>query len=509
MMTSFRFFFFSAFALYLIRDWLPLVYTSAEPVALTISLLLELILVALWLYAWIQRQPKKARGWIYLGFVIFLFRCLYHLAPSFPNAWGLRMAWIHHPLYGIVFYGLGLVMLHPQAYDFIKGKMSHLQDRVRLYSSLAMVFGLLFAGVLFYALSSVHITRDGMDWIERSTKPVWHLYMREPLTIGFYRLAYSIAEPFFEVRNPMTLSYRILPWFAIFSGVWGLYWLCRWVGEKWNNGWDRVLVMGFIVSTGGWMVLYFGHVEVYPTLLIGWLPLFYYCERYTRGEEGIITPTLWFCFSFVLHLSTGWLMPAMLLIPFSAQRKNPIREIGWFISLFAIFQLLFWGGLLIFYYNMDLFGMMSRLHETFHVGPDGAMFEQKSAWLNGGRLLELVNEVIYLSIPCVWLLPFLLVSIIYTRDKRHWFWLTMLFGYGLYFFLWNPDRGFPEDWDLFSPIAPIAVFTLLNVSYPPEKKHAILSQEWIYCTVLGALPFAIAQILFHHWIPFSRTGVLG
>ncbi|MEW6236634.1 MAG: hypothetical protein AB1656_14715 [Candidatus Omnitrophota bacterium] len=470
---------------------------------------MEFIVLAQLAFAWRIRLGSLPISSIYILTSLYFFRLVYRASLGLTALWGMRGGWIHTPLLGLVWYGVGTLMLHPDAYREIE-RYSRIvgewpNGKKRFYT--AVFFVLLTA--LFFALQSRNISRDGLDWIERSTKPVWHLYMREPLTIGLHRLLYLLVRPFFHVRNDMAVSFQIFPILSIAAGLWSGFWFLKIVRLAWRGNVDRVLACLLAAASGGWMILNFGHVEVYPILIAGLLPTFYFAQRYLGGQGSILPAAVGFSLTFLLHLSVGWLIPAFGLLPFmQKERKKIFPDVIVFGTTFLAIQSVFWLSLLVFCYGSDPSRMLARLHEDFNVGPDRAMFLPGWALLQGRHLWDLLNEAIYLSPPCLLLFPLALAILVRRLKKENLFWMLLAAGYLAYTFLWNPDRGYPEDWDLFSPGVPIAVFFLLHIYLPATETEAQLHPNRlnIYLAAMGTLPYAIAQILYHRLIPFSRAG---
>ncbi len=504
-LSRFSFFIWVSLLAYIFLDVIPSFFnTSVLPFGF-IFLLEAILFILLWL-AWKQFNGNITVGFTLLLIMIFLFRIVYRLSLSSTlqggiDLWGFRAATIHQPFIGFFWFGIGTLGLHPTIFnqfrDWAKqiSPLSHSQKRI--YTC----FGLVLIALLFWLLRSSHISRDGMDWILRSTKPVWHLYMREPLTIGLHRLAFLVVRPIFSTMRDITLASKILPLLSIMAGVWSAYWFWWLIRTKWQDNLDRILALLLALASGGWMMLYFGHIEVYPILIAGLLPALYYAQRYLSGLGGITPVAIWFSTAFLLHLSAGWLLPAFILLPFlGKERMSPLKDITCFATIFVVIQAIFWLGLLVFFYDASLTVLLARLHETFHVGPDRAMFLPPSAWFNPGRLLDLLNELIYLSFPCLILSPIALVTFIGQKNKQGWFWFWLCGGYSIYFLLWNPDRGFPEDWDLFSPLVPLYVLFILHTLLNNSQQQ----REWLYLVCVGMISYSLTQILFHFLIPFSR-----
>lgn len=504
-LSRFSFFVWVTLLAYIVLDIIPSFFNTYV-LPLGLIFLFEAILFSLLWFAWKQYKGNINVGFAFVLIMIFLFRIVYRLSLSSTliggiELWGFRAATIHQPFIGLFWFGIGTLGLHPIIFVQLKdwanqtSQLNHSQKRI--YDC----FGLFLIALLFWLLRSSHISRDGMDWILRSTKPVWHLYMREPLTIGLHRLAYLTVRPFFSTMRDITLASKILPFLSIMAGVWSTYWFWRLIRTQWQDKVDRILALLLALASGGWIMLYFGHIEVYPILIAGLLPAFYYAQRYLGGLGSITSVAIWFSIAFLLHLSAGWLLPAFILLPFLGQeRMSPLKDIICFVAIFVSIQAVFWLGLLVFFYDASLTALLARLHETFNVGPDRAMFLPPSAWFNPERLLDLLNELIYLSFPCLILIPLAFVTFIRHKNKQGWFWFLLCAGYSIYFFLWNPDRGFPEDWDLFSPLVPLYVLFILHTLLNSSKRR----KEWLYLVSVGMISYSLTQILFHFLIPFSR-----
>ncbi len=150
-------------------------------------------------------------------------------------------------------------------------------------------------------------------------------------------------------------------------------------------------------------------------------------------------------------------------------------------------------------YEGSVATFLARLHETFFVGPDRAMFLPSTLWFHPQRLYDLINQYFYLSVPCMFLIPVGVLAAIQRGNRVVAFYALAAAGYFLYTFFWNPDRGLPEDWDLFSPWASLLVL-FLTQSILGTKTEEHPYTELFYLIVVGSLPFAAAQVYFHHTV---------
>ncbi len=494
-------------------DIIP-VCVEGYSISYTFIALLEGVLILQLLLAWREISKESFIPYLYLFAAFFCVRVAYRVAQTMSVFWWLRAAEVHNLFIGFLWYSLGIVLLHPKAFFFaqrIADDVANLsKNRKRIY----LIGWFILLALLFWGFKSKHITRDGADWILRTGKPVWHLYMREPLTIGLYRWVFLAVKPLVYVN-----TYQVISTLSIISGLWCLGWMHRLVQQQYSDAFKVFLAWLLMLSSGGMKILFFGHVEVYPVFIAGLIPTCYYAQEYFHGRKSVYPAAICFSVTFLLHLSAGWLLPAFFLLPLLKERyfKNAFSDVLRFVLIFVMAQIFWWGGLLLFCYQADIQQMLARLHQTFFVGPDRAMFLPLWAWFQGFHLWALFNEYLYLSVSGCVLMPIMLFYFLRTMNRAMFFWFVLFAGYFVYTFFWNPDRGFPEDWDLFSPLVPLLFLfqlQLMRDKYEDEENSSHLPKvnglrmherfRFVYIASLGALPFVCAQIWYHHIVPFAR-----
>lgn len=488
---------------------------------------LEGVLILQLMAAWKDRFDRLPYTHLYLFLAIFFLRIVFRLTQEPGVLWALRAGSVHTLHLGFIGY-VCMAALHPAAYEGIQ----RLSRRYALWPTFYRYAGFSAFLVCFalacFQFRSYHITRDGFDWIERATLPVWQTYIREPLTIGLYRLFFLLAWERWEIT-----SFQAIGTLSICAGIWWAVWLRLFTEKKWVDGFDRLLTWMLFASSGGMLVLFFAHIEVYPVFIAGLMPAFYFADRYLRGKRSVVFAGIFFSIAFLLHLSAGWLLPAFLLLPWFRNEKNWLGDIGRFLGAFGLIQILFWGCLMAIYYEGSPVLLLERLYEQFHVGPDRAMFLPQWSWFISYHLLDLLNVYLYYSLPCFLLIPVCVMRLPTRINRENGFWIATAGGYFFYTFFWNADRGYPEDWDLFSPITLLIVLLFLQLLLPSamekseqstysanrlggdspspsvgSEKHVELMdfadflRSLIYIAAVGTFVFSCSQVYFHHIIPF-------
>jgi len=466
----------------------------------------EAVLTLLLISAWRDHFERLPLMHSCMLFALMFLRLASRFLANVSIFWAFRAGAAYCIDIGFIGY-LCIIALHPSTYLWIQNVSRNFKQWWNPYRVTFLLCLLVLFVMSCFLLRSYHITRDGYDWIERSTQAVWHLYMREPLTIGLFQFVADIAWNWWGIT-----SFGAIGFISVAAGVWWIVWANLLIVDKWADGFDRLLVWLLVVSSGGIIILFYAHIEVYPVFVASLMPCFYFAHRYLHGESGIVPVVLCFSVAFLCHLSAGWLLPAFVLLPILCQKNNSkVKDFALFIGFFCFIQALFWGFLIVVYYEASLSLFLERLHQTFFVGLDRAMFLPPMYWFQSRHLIDLANAYIYYSLPCCLLLPVLLIRKPLLPSRETCFWVLAAGGYFLYSFLWNPDRGYPEDWDLFSPFASIATLLVMHLLLSSGKKESKAdggkseqTGSLIYLATVGTIAFSCSQIYFHHIIPFAR-----
>lgn len=492
----------AAAAAFVCIDLLPWIgLMSGVPYLLLTAL--ESVLILQLMAAWKDRFERLPYTHFYLLLAIFFLRVVIRIQDETGYFWALRAGSVYNAALGLLGY-VCMAALHPRAYQGIERLSRAYAQWPKMKRNLVFTGFLVFFAYACHHFISYHITRDGYDWIERATLPVWQTYLREPLTIGLYRLTFLLGWERWEMT-----SFQTIGLLSIAAGAWWAFWLGLFTEKKWADGFDRLLAWLLFVSSGGMILLFFGHIEVYPVFIAGATPAFYFALRYFQGKRSILYAGLFFSVALLLHLSAGWLLPAFLLLPWFRNRNGWLRDVALFTAAFGAIQAVFWGSMTAIYYECSPALLLARVYEQFHVGPDRAMFLPQWVWFHPGHLFDLMNVYLYYSLPCFLLIPVFFLRLPSRLNRESAFWMLAAGGYFCYSFFWNADRGYPEDWDVFSPFTLAAVFLFLHILLPlstekPNQSNysSDYQRSLIYIAALGTFAFSCAQIYFHHVVPF-------
>lgn len=485
-----------AFLAWLTGDGLPIALESAgHPLAALIFL--EGILFFLLYLAWEEDSTVKSLPLRYLFIALFLFRFLYRLYTPGDVMWAFQGSGVRSLSLSFCWYAIGVALLHPSAFRLFQTPVKSVFFSRPAKMTTAFL-GAILLGWLFWTFKSAYITRDGFDWIKRATEPVWHLYLREPLTIGLHRIIFIFGWKYFEMT-----SYTGIALLSVISGVWSIFWLAFLIRDSIETSLSRRIAWLLPLSSGGFCILLFGHIEVYPVFMAGLLPTFFFAQRYLKEQSAIWPVSLCFSITFVLHLSTGWLIPAFLSLPFILN-KNWKQDLSAFWGIFVILQAAFWSFLLFGSYDGSIVKLLSRLHDDFNVGPDKAMFIPWYAVWDFRHILDMLNDYLYISASGLLLLPFSIHLFYKHFSRQYLFWGLLLSGFFFYSIFWNPDRMFPEDWDLFSLLGLLLSLFNMQILLSSDRD----CKPIIYIAAIGILPFVLIQIWFHHVISFVPAGLI-
>jgi len=366
--------------------------------------------------------------------------------------------------------------------------------RIRLIpcQRLILLGVLLLFPLICWVFRSVHISRDGYQCAEFVSQDIWYRQLREPLTILTHHVAASLLMKTMGVSAEQSLAL-----FSCLLGVPALFFLFQTAHlsrTRDSTAYTPVLVTLF---SAGFLLLWFGHVEVYPVLVAGMSLLLFVVSRHLILGKSIYWVSLVYGLLLPFHLSLGWLFPGMLYLFFRVLKREGLKRAGTAILIIGIVQVVVWDGICISYYEGSLQSMAQQFRNEMNVGLDKAMFVSWGDLLTLDHLAEVVQAFVYLSAPSVLgLIVLLLCRVNGKASTLETFLGLASLGYAVYLLTWRADRGYPEDWDLFSGIAlPLGLYVGLRIERleMPKKSRDVL----VFLILVSTLPLLAYQFFVH------------
>jgi hypothetical protein len=425
------------------------------------------------------------------------------------DAWGVWPFTLLPPWLG---WGLGLVagslvMAGPS--HVLLATLSRLWQRLpgkthqrSWFAALAGVAGLVFglARLRHLRWGDAYILVVGLSFPDGPVIYNW----QSPLTIFLHQRLWAL------VAQPM-LGWGVEQVYAttsIVCGVFFVYLLLNLAAWLESDLVARAVLVAFVISTGA-MQLFFGYVENYTIISLALLIFVFTGLKVLRGELALVWASLALSISNGFHPSTIVVWPSLLYLAWRQWRTGrPIRSLAWQL---AIPPLLLGIGVLALMESGD-HGLAYLLGDDRPGGGDGIwfvpLFETATQWqhytmFSVGHLLDWLNEHFLISpfgLPTI-----VLVGVCARRARKTifsgeaerqsiYFLALASLAYLLLTWLWNPDYGGRQDWDLFAPSAfvyTILAAYLLNRALPTRRELAdagllivaaslLHSGSWIY-----------------------------
>lgn len=229
------------------------------------------------------------------------------------------------------------------------------------------------------------------------------------------------------------------------------------------------LIFFLFIATQGFIFLFFGDRDLHPHQAAA-LAFFFVCGYlYLKGRIGMFLPSFAFGIAFLMHMSSIWLLPALIALVFlrgdgktraelsghpvlrslEALRSTKViaLALGLLTPVFITLRLLNGAA---FYGWKDLMGG-GDMSMFVPVARTAARFEQYTLF-SLGNLVDKFNALVFLT-P---LTPILIVLVLYYfrkqvfKDSFALFLLVAAVSGLIFLFLWNADFGAYADWDLFA-----------------------------------------------------------
>jgi hypothetical protein len=349
----------------------------------------------------------------------------------------------------------------------------------------------------FWALRLRHLRWGDAYFLVRALsytgpdRPIWTIYnWQAPFTIFTHaRLwLWLNPRPGISVENLYAVT-------SVLAGVGFVYVLFLLADSLGRDAAEKATFFGLVVTSGA-MQLFFGYIENYTLISLGILISLYLGLRSLQRGASLAWPSLALAVTNAYHPSTLVLWPAMGYVAWrrasGAGARGKLREWGRLLG----------PPILVF---VCLVGLMSAgghgpaalLDNDRPGGADGIpfvpLFEVSNEWqhytmFSGAHLLDWANEHFLIS-PVG--LPLLLLGFIAYIARRKpagadrdgqgidraesgqgetevtRFLTAASLAYLVLTFVWNPDYGGRQDWDLFAPSAfvytPLATYWLIRL----------------------------------------------
>ncbi len=288
--------------------------------------------------------------------------------------------------------------------------------------------------------------------------------------------------------NNALIAFRII---SIVSGVitiWMFFLIAEIAGD---NNLKRLLIFAISIFSAV-MLLFFGYVESYPILWIGFTAFLYFCLKYIKSGQGLWLALIFLAFSVFIHLQSLVLIPAFIYLLFS--RGYGLVIYNRFKTALIGTALIGTAGaiiLFIYKYNTDLY-----FENMFLPLLSGKPIYPVYALISWPHLLDIINQLLLLS-P---LLPILIIfSVKYLpriiRHKEAIFLTLTAIGSLLFLLIIDPKLTLARDWDLFSNSAcalSILFVVLIHDSLLPTVKRLLTSI--LILLVIMPLPYFLTNL---------------
>jgi len=304
-------------------------------------------------------------------------------------------------------------------------------------------------------------------------------YLSAPLTSLIFRWSHKLLAKAFNFQSVDSIA--AVSVIAGFASIYVMFLLSEKITKNPLKRWVMFLLL---TSTYGIIQLFFGHVEIYPPFTMAILAYTYASIKYLSGEYPLYYPALVFGLMITFHLSAIWFLLSLLFLYLVGVKDDAsLRETGKrFLKVVLALSIVPAFVFTHYMINYEEFSLNLPL-----LG--GAFFGDKTTFIPFRdffafeRFEQMFNEYLLLSPGGLILLVLLILrsNKMNVKDGTLIFLLLVFAPYAFYTFIWNPDLGFPQDWDLFSAVAvPLTIlggYTLVTAVRDTKtlKRYALLA----------------------------------
>jgi len=281
-------------------------------------------------------------------------------------------------------------------------------------------------------------------------------------------LIHSTLTSWLATEDPR-LAFRIL---SSLSGIVLIFYLLKKYFLKPNG-----LLSFLVITSSGGFLLFYGYVENYSLVTLFLFGFSFFILDKLQRSQKISTYLLGLLSSIgaLLHLVFGYMIFALVYLNFIWSQKRNFWKNAIVSSFIAGLVLLVVYGYFLFFSQLRL--DLSLGHIT------NPKFYPIKRWISTQHFKEIFYCLTFSSLPSLVILGY-----IYFFDKLTWkkqsltrefqFLRWSIFGFFLHAFFFNPQLGFPRDWDLMSfywiPLSLLTANLLQHTQFPPNKILPIL-----------------------------------
>ncbi len=431
------------------------------------------------------------------SFSILLILLLLRVIPFiFPESrtWGINHLIFFPYGYTVGFFALGFLAL---AISFTKSaeiwgsKLCGWFSKTFYESRLHVLFRAIFiaiSAILFIVFAApTHFLGDGYSLLSNIASETGTFIKWSEQGITWILLAtQSLIGPK-NIGNALK-AFQII---SVLSGIITLWMFFKIAAVASDTPFKRFLIFAALTSSPI-VLMFFGYVESYPILWVGFSAFLYFSLKYIKTGTGLPGALLFLLFGIFIHLQMFVLIPAFIYLLFCRGKGYEfyLRHRAWFIGSVVIMST---GGLLLFAYkySTDLY------FENMFLPPFvGKPIYPIYALISWPHLLDVVNQLLLLS-P---LLPMLLIlSVKYlprvVRSKETTFLLLSAIGTLAFLLVIDPTLTMARDWDLFSNAA--CAVTILSIYLIHDSLAPIINRLAITILILLVimpLPFLLTNL---------------
>lgn len=341
---------------------------------------------------------------------------------------------------------------------------------------------------LFWIYRSQVFSGDG-DQLSRMIEAGIWLVQTELASQAILQLAYRILHPF---------GWDGLSVINLVSCIAGA--VSIWVLLRYNRDFIRITALWAIglFCSSALIILCAGHTEYYTIFMASLLYYGYTGVGYLRGRFTLLHAALAYSLAVWMHLGILFALPSLLILPYLKRESDYTGLILGLLPTLAAFLLKEFHAIL----GLHIQGLApSHNFVPLESVPDERFFYSMFDW---GHYMDFLWAWAMRS----WIFwPLILWGIFYTGwrstmrpDRFFLFVYTLCFT--IFTFIWHPNLGIHQDWDLFCIEAIPAL--LLALTYLPEFLRVSFHRYALAVPVIASSAIMYAYIL--HNAEFERRG---